>query len=198
MGVAQLQSRPPSAVAVIGETRACAARAWVSRADGGWGSPQPPTDAWFASADRPGVVQSPSGPVPNPCSDTSRPPVTVQTVASGQGALLCDDGWIYTGDGGSLTRLTRLDDSVALSFLDTRRAWALITDPSTCAGYAVFQSTDGGSSWVRSGCVGRAADRAGGQVPGLAWADPRHGMVVTGDATYTSSDGGRTWAAPSR
>jgi photosystem II stability/assembly factor-like uncharacterized protein/sugar lactone lactonase YvrE len=125
-------------------------------------------------------------------------------------------GLLFTGDGGS-TWVRQLDLSGVppqsirgIDFVDARHGWALAFDgamctASSCAGYALYATDDGGATWqVRatdssfSGCGGqlttpRFVDRMVGWIGvnhGAGGVRSRWGVLVT-------TDGGEKWSCRS-
>jgi photosystem II stability/assembly factor-like uncharacterized protein len=60
----------------------------------------------------------------------------------------------------------------------------------------LYRTTDGGASWQHSD-IGLVIPASSTAVPLLDFTDASHGWLVLGNATWRTSDGGRTWS-PSR
>ena len=74
---------------------------------------------------------------------------------------------------------------VQILFLDAMHGWMGLNSP----GVNLFRSQDGGVTWVEVAVIPPAVP-----VTSISFSDAMHGTVVTPEGTWTTSDGGVTWA----
>jgi hypothetical protein len=74
---------------------------------------------------------------------------------------------------------------VQILFLDTTHGWMGLNSP----GVNLFRSQDGGVTWAEVPVI-----PPGVPVTSISFTDAMHGTVVTPEGTWTTSDGGVTWA----
>jgi hypothetical protein len=72
-----------------------------------------------------------------------------------------------------------------LLFLDATNGWMGLTSP----GDNLFRSTDGGVTWTNVPAIPPAV-----AVQSITFTDAMHGTVTTSQGTWTTADGGATWA----
>jgi hypothetical protein len=151
--------------------------------DGTWHRYNPPEDRLHAPAR---VVRVPCG---GEVALTDLAPFSLATAA-----VLCADGAVYgtARSGASWTRRDALPGAVALNHPTEDTLVAVIDGQKGCDGLGVQTSTDGGARWTVTGCI---EDATAGSGVALTFTDADRGLLVTGDATFGTADGGASWSA---
>ncbi len=156
-------------------------------------------------------LHAPTALVSSPCPRSVRI-LQVAGLTPADGAALCEDGSIRrsANGGDSWQRLSVVPGARAFDVLSTGAAFVTVPGAG-CARLRVKGSTDGGRTWRNLGCVpasrlapvvdraqgarrlsdGRSSGTAG--PIGLAFTTPSEGVLLTPDAVFTTTDGGRTW-----
>lgn len=159
--------------------------------DEGWEPSATTGTAWHLLADpRLPDVHAPDNFRRAPCEDSGASILELESAVGAPARLLCSDGTVHvTADNAATwTELGQVPGARAMGVADGEPLVA-VADVEGCGGLALQQVTDPEPTDV--GCVEDAAD---GDVA-LAFADDgRTGFLLAGGATWTTEDGGATWA----
>lgn len=174
-------------VSLIGTDTACVPEKWVSDDRGGTWRQVDAGGDWYLAPDEPRQVHVPGRKVQSPCRRT----IDLAPTSRSDAGLLCASGSVYvTSNGGeSWSRGDGVEGAVELTFVNPSTGWALVPGGSCGTGTRVVATVNGAASWEKRGCV----DVGRPEPMGLAFRTLQTGLLVAGDATYGTSDGGRNW-----
>jgi hypothetical protein len=152
--------------------------------------------AWYVVPSGAAAVHAPGGEASKPCPADAAPgglsaasrtwALVVCAAASGAGrARVTRDGgatWAPVGD-------TALD--VTAGWVGPDGRLAVVAADERCPGVSVRAGRLDGGTWAVGDCLPTKAPAA------VVWVNPQRGVFATDSATFTTADGGRTWAPAS-
>jgi photosystem II stability/assembly factor-like uncharacterized protein len=178
---------------LVGTDTACTPAMYRTE-DGGqtWTRADGPAGVWHRAVQSDvRHLHSPSRRVAVPCREPSGL-ADLASLGVRAAAVLCTDGSVYrTSDSGvRWAEQGTVTDATAIAFPTASVAYAAAPATDTCGGVEIRTSTDGGAQWEVTACLTDASPTGG---TALSFSDARNGMVLAGDATYRTNDGGVTW-----
>jgi photosystem II stability/assembly factor-like uncharacterized protein len=180
----------PRRIWLVGTGVDCRARVFHTvDAGSSWRTQESTYGTWHRVAE-PGAkdVHAPRGPVRSPCPAVG-PVVELVALDGASAAVRCRDGAVHwTGNSGRTWSAVAPGGVRALAFSGQRNLYAVEGPGGDCVGVRVSRRS--GNGWQAVGCV---ADAKPDDAAALSFMDADAGLLVSGSATYSTSDGGRTW-----